>query len=371
MAQAQAPDQPPEGITLDKFTGLKNTVTPEKLSPQDLARALNVDLDDMNQPRRRRGYHKVASGSWHSLFTADDGTVYAVKDGHLGILRPDWSHHSLLDGVPKEKLWYTQVGPQIYFSGRTVAGIIQTEAGEVEAWGDPHDIWLSPVINPTATLPAIRGRLLGAPPMATTHAYWNGRIFMAEGRLVWFTELYAYKFVDRTRNFWQFEGEVTMVGAVVDGIYVGTTEGLWFIGGTALQPKRVRVMDSAVIPGSMVYVPAELANPPQIPDESDTEVKISILFLTARGYCGGQDSGTCYNYTENKFVFPGGATAVSMFRRQDGLNQYLAVLDSEGDPQNSARFGDFVEAEIRRSGDAWKQLTDRVMIGDTVEAVIA
>lgn len=229
---------------------------------------------------------------------------------------------------------------------------------------------MSPVLNPTATLPAIRGRLLGAPPLATTHTYWNGRIYMAHGRLVWFTELYAYKFVDKTRNFWQFEGDVTMLGTVTDGIYVGTTEGVWFISGTALEPKRMRVMDTAVVPGSMVYVPAELANPPQIPMSQDTDVKVSILFLTSAGYCGGQDSGVCYNYSENKFQFPSATKAVATFRRMDGVNQYIAVLDSDGDQLQNARFGDYVDAEIRRGGDAWKQLNDGVMIGDTVEAVI-
>lgn len=367
----QQQDEKPEGVTLDRFTGLKNVVSPEKLTPSDLARALNVDLDDVGQPRRRRGYHKVNDQPHHSLFTADDGRVYGVRAGQLGIIKPDWSFQSILPGVPDDPLWYTQVGPQIYFSARTLAGIINVADDSVEAWGDPHDIWLSPVVNPTATLAPIRGRLLGAPPMATTHAYWNGRIYMAHERLVWFTELYLYKYVDKTRNFWQFEGEVTMIGAVTDGLYIGTTEGVWWITGSALEPKRTKVMDSGVLPGSMVYVPAELANPPQIPDSNDTEVKISILFLTATGYCGGQDGGVCYNYTENKFIFPDAKRAVAGFRRQDGINQYMAVLDSDGDPQNRARFGDYVEAEIRRGGDAWKQLDDRVMIGDTVEAVIA
>lgn len=366
----QPPDEKPEGITIDHFNGLKNVISPEKLAPEDLARALNVDLDDAGQPRRRRGYRKVHPDPHHSLFTADDGTVYGVRSGSLGIIRPDTSFLSLMSGVADDPLIYTQVGPEIYFSSRALAGIIKTETDAIEAWGDPHDIWLSPVLNPTATLPAIRGRLLGAPPLATAHTYWNGRIYMAHGRLVWFTELYAYKFVDKTRNFWQFEGDITMLGTVTDGIYVGTTEGVWFISGTALEPKRVRVMDTAVIPGSMVYVPAELANPPQIPMSQDTDVKISILFLTDAGYCGGQDSGVCYNYSENKFIFPSANRAVATFRRIDGINQYLAVLDSDGDQLQNARFGDYVDAEVRRGGDAWKQINDGVMIGDTVEAVI-
>lgn len=365
------PNAPPPTLIFTKFDGIKNTIGAERLTPQELERAINVDLDDAGQLRRRRGYRKVDTNPHHSLFTADDGAVYGVRAGVLGRIYPDYSF-AALESRHVDPLWYTQIGPDIYYSSRSRSGIItQGVTDTISAWGSLTDLWLSPVVNPTATLPAIGGTYLGAPKLSTCHAYWNGRIYLGSGREVWATELYRYKFRDKTRNYWTFEADITMIGAVTDGLYVGTEEGVWFVGGPSYDTrKRQRVMDSGVVPGSLAYVPAELANPPQIPLSADTEAKVSILFLTSQGYCGGQDSGVCYNFTENKVVFPRATRAAAMFRRQDGVNQYIAVTENGGTPSANTRLGDYVDAEIRRGGASWPESEETVRLGDRVEATI-
>lgn len=204
--------------------------------------------------------------------------------------------------------------------------------------------------------------------MATALAYYNGRIYLAQGRTVWATELYAYNFVEKVTNFLPFEADITLLGAVGDGLYVGTTEGIWFISGpTFKEMKRVRVMDTPAIPGSMVGVPGELANPPQVGLDQDTSAQVSLLFMTGRGYCGGHDGGTCYNYSESKFIFPAAQTVAAFFRRQDGMNQYIAVLNSQGTPADDARIGDYVSAELVRAG-TWRELNDCVRFTDSFTA---
>lgn len=376
MPRPQNPAQAPDAtVTLNKWTGVQNSSTRERLGPEGLEAGINIDLDDAGQPRRRRGYRQVASGAFHSLFAADDGTVYCVKNGTLGIIRPDYSFTSLGRTVggqtepASQAIAYAQIGPTIYYTSASDAGKIDTRSQTVSNWGSLQDYWLSPVVNPTANLAAIRGRLLGKPPMATFLTYWHGRLYMGRDNLVWATELYAYDWVDKTKNFFQYEGDITMLGTVGDGYYVGTTEGLWFCQGDFPQ-KRQRVMDSAVIPGSMVYIPAELANPPQIPLSQDTPMKVSIAFLTTTGFCVAQDNGEAYNLTETKFDFPNALRSAAFFRRQDGINQYIAVNDSGGDPVNNARIGDYVDAEIVRFKGAWFDLTDGVKMADNFTATV-
>ena len=342
----QPPAQPPESIILSKWKGLTNTVSRERLDPDDLARAVNVDVDDASQLRRRRGYANVATGSYHSLFNADDGTVYGVKDGELVIVNPDYSIVQLGRTIGNPIIT-AQVGPTIYYTGSTDAGKIDTRTLVVSDWGNGQDLWLSPVVNPTANLAAIKGKLLGKPPLASCMTLWHGRLYLANGPLVWATELYLYDYVDKTRTFFQYEGDVTMLGTVGDGYYVGTTEGLWFCQGDFPQ-KRQRVMDSPVIPGSMTYVPAELANPPQVQPNADTPMKVSIVFMTTSGFCVAMENGEAYNLTENKFEFPTASSMASFYRRQDGINQYIGVAQNGGDPQNAARSGDYIDAEIVR-----------------------
>jgi hypothetical protein len=364
-------------LVFSKWNGLKNTVNPERLAPEDLAVGINIDLDDVGQPHRRRGYQQVATGDFHSLFNAEDETVYGVKNNALGIINKDYSFTSLRTGLNSDPtagmspLSYAQVGTNIYFSSAQDNGIIDTVGVKVLPWGQGQDIFLSPVLNPTANLPAIRGKLVGPPPLARFITYYNGRIFLAQGNTVWVTELYSYSLVDRTRGYYMFEAEVTMLGTVGDGVYVGTKEGLWFLTGTHKEGMpRKRVIDTGVIPGTMVYIPAELGNPPQVGLDVDSEMQVSIAFMTSNGFCVAEDGGAAYNLTESKFFFPFAARGASMFRRQDGMNTFVTVLDSEGGPVNNARIGDYVEAEIIRFNAKWVTTSDSVNIGDSFIATI-
>ena len=374
----QAPQQPDEpSITLGKFAGLVNTVTRERLEPNELAVAVNIDLDDRDQIHRRRGYKKKISGDAHSLFTANDGTVYGVVNNNLCIIRPNYTTVVLKTGINSDPsagldpLCWCEIEKTIYYSSLSDSGKIVN--GVVSPWGAPNDggVWISPVVIPTPTLAPIAGRLLGKPPMATCMTYYNGRIYMACGKMLWHTELYLYDYVDKTKNFAQYETEITMLGTVGDGIYVGCEDGLWFLQGPKSPMVRTRIMDSGVIRGSMVDIPAELANPPQIPADSDTPVKVSISFMTENGFCVGQDSGVATNFTEDKFIFPAMVRAAAMYRRQDGMNQYVVVGDSEGEPASNARFGEYLDAVFLRGVDGPNPILDGPAFSEDWRATLA
>ena len=354
--QAAAPLPAPAevGKILSGWDGLKNTLQPERLGDKDLVRARNIVLDDSGQPSRRRGYKLKLPGDVHSLFTSYQGTVLGVVNGNLGFINPDYSHDDLVpvgadpaNGVPP--LAYSQVGDQVYYTSTVDRGIVNILERSWSPWGDPHDLWLSPVVNPTETLPPIAGRLLKQPPNATCMDYFNGRLYLGQGPMLWATELYLYNFVDATAGYKLFEADLTMIGTVTDGVYVGTREGLWFLAGpTFAEMKRMRVMDSGVIPGSMVDIPGELGNPPQVPLTATTPVESAIMFMTTTGVCIGLDGGKALNITEPKYFFPDSTSAAALYRRQDGINQYIATLQSGGSPMQTAAIGDYLDATIIR-----------------------
>lgn len=351
MPQQSPPDNQPDSLILARFSGMKNTVSAERLSPEELETAINIDLDDAGQPHRRRGQHRVSPGQWHSLWDAPDGSVFGVCNRMLGVVRPDYSFRAITE-VYDEPLDYEQIAGVTYFTSEQVSGRIVGE--QAFPWGVRGGAaeFLSPVVNPSATLPAIAGKVLRRVPLARWITNWNGRMFFAVGRDVWWTELFNYDRIDATKNFWQFEGEVGMLKAVNDGVYVGTDEGVWFVGGSTQQPKRIRVMDGAVIPGSAVYIPAELGNPVAIARKPDQELQVSVAFMTVHGFCLGQESGNAYNLTEDKMIFPDAVAGAALFRRLDGVNQYIVAADSGGAPSDTARIGDFIDAEIVRGGSA-------------------
>ena len=338
----------PESVVLNKFAGLRNTVTAERLSPEDLQRAQNIDIDNAGQVHRRRGYALVAAGNYHSLHTCGLGT-FVAKDGVLGRLDAAYNFTSLNTPAGDEPISYVEVAERLYYASLDVSGVVDSSYA-VAPWGSQtsEGTWHSPVVNPTAHLGAIRGKLRGAPPMATALAHYNGRIYLANGKTLWATELYLYDVVDKTRNYKQFEADITLVASVSDGLYVGTRGGVYFLGGDTLDTLKMRVVStSAALPGSMVYVPSDRVTS-QIPGNQPYSTKPVALFMTTTGLCAGMDGGVMYDLTQDRVWFPDAVSAAAMFREQDGMSQYVGVTDSRGTPASNTRIGDYVDAEIRR-----------------------
>ena len=344
---ASQPPDLPESIVLGQFAGIKNTVSEERLAQGELSAAVNVDIDDAGQLRRRRGYARRATGSYHSLKKLR-GQTLVVKDGVLGYVRSDFSHEGLTN-VGEEPLTYAEIADVIYFASSTVSGKIVS--GQVLPWGaevSPGQ-WISPVIAPTPTMGAISGRLLGAPPVATEIAAYKGRIYLAHKRLIWATELYLYDLVDKTRNFIQTEEDITLLAPTGDGIYVGTTARVFFLQGTLSQGlKRSSVMDAPAVKGSLVYVPQPLVHPSASRGNPVPEDDVPV-FMTGRGIVVGLSGGELYNLTQGRVAFPGVESAAALYREDQGANSYVAVANSGGSPTANARIGDYVEAEIIRA----------------------
>lgn len=325
---------------------MRNTVSEERLQPSDLSAAVNVDIDDAGQLRRRRGYAQLDASSHHSLIEIA-GTHLVVRDGMLGFLRAGSAFEALIS-VGDARLSYAHVGADIYFSSEDTNGKIV--GGTAQPWGTQgQDRWISPVVTPTDTLGAISGKMLTAPPVATEIEHYKGRIYMGAGPLLWFTELYLYDLIDKNRNFIQLDDDITMIKVVDDGIYVGTTAQLLFLQGTAAKGlQRTVIADTPVIRGSAVTVPLSKIHPQArqgapIP-ESDNPV-----FMTGSGICLGLAGGQVYNLTQDRMVFPDAQSAAALYREDQGSAGYIAVVDSGGSPSANARIGDYVEASIVRA----------------------
>lgn len=342
---ASDPNAPPESVMVGQYRGIRNTVAPERLKSDELEAAVNVDLDDAGQLRRRRGYKRRATGRWHSLWNAG-GTILGVKDGWLGVVGNGFAHTPLLQ-VGADKLAFITVADTTYFSSLQIGG--KFKAGAVLPWAVRASApeWLSPVLTPTTTLGPVAGKLLSPPPLSNVLEYFRGRLYMGVGNTMWVTELYLYDKVDRTKNFVQFEGDITLLSSVEDGIYVGTTNGLYFLHGTFGEgQKRDIVGNFGVIPGSNVMLPASQVHPQArqgpFPEGS------AIMFMTTEGICAGFDGGQVYNLTRATVQFPDSIYAAGLYRQDLGGSSYVAVADSAGTPSANTRIGDYVDAEIRR-----------------------
>lgn len=344
---ASAPPDLPESIVVGQFNGIRNTVSEERLGVSDLAAAVNIDLDDVGQARRRRGYSRKLEGNWHSACDIA-GRTFAVFEGELGTLDAAYNFTSLGEVGP-DRLAYTNVGDTVFFSSDTASGKIVLD--QVLPWGQRggDGQWVSPVVRPTETLGAISGRMLSRPPTASEIEHYKGRIYLGSGPVLWGTELYLYDLVDKNKNYIHLPDDITMIRAVDDGLYVGTTAQLLFLQGTlSAGLKQSIVVDAPVIQGSSVLVPYSKAHP-QARTGSPIPEGTGPMFMTEAGICLGLAGGTVFNLTQDRVAFPHGERAAALCRLDQGATSYLAVVDSAGGPSANARFGDYVDAEIVRA----------------------
>jgi hypothetical protein len=327
---------------LSKFNGLKNKVTPERLKEGDLAVAVNIDIDDEGQIKRRRGYTKLHSGGWHSIYSYMDKAL-AVKDEQLVVLSDDGSYSVLHPAPGPDKVSYETVSDKVYYSCRYHNGVVDFSSEPIrEEWVSPIEGWHSPIQTVSSTQGAVDARLLASPFHASHIAYFNSRIYMSVDNVLWATEMYAYSTLDKTKNFKQFESTITCLASVTDGLYVGTTSGLYFLSGPFDTMKRVKVFDYPVIPYSVVRD----VDPSLI--DAKFQSRSCVLLMSSMGLHVCLDDGTEVNLSKDHYIFPKVDSASAFVRSQDGVNQLVLSTHGSGSPASTARFGDFVDAEIRR-----------------------
>lgn len=172
-------------------------------------------------------------------------------------------------------------------------------------------------------------------------AWLLGRILIADGNVLWATNPFQYELVDAVAGYKMLESDITFIGSVVDGLFIGTQTGVFFMSGPFESARLIRVSTRTA--------------PKQTPSAIDMASVLTgawqgvgILFLTDGGVCIGQPGGQVTNLTNKIFEFPKATEVTLMARAQDGLNQFIGVANHPGSPTGSARYGDFVDAEIVR-----------------------
>jgi len=177
----------------------------------------------------------------------------------------------------------------------------------------------------------------GAGPLA----WLFGRILIADGNVLWATDPYQYELVDTIAGYKMFESEITFVGNVSNGVFIGTQTGVFFMGGPFESAQLTRVSTHRA--PKQVPQPIDMAEVLKGDDQG-----VGLLFITEGGVCIGTAGGQVTNLTNKIFEFPKTESMSVMVRAQDGMNQFVGVASHPGSPTGSARFGDFVDAEIVR-----------------------
>ena len=156
-------------------------------------------------------------------------------------------------------------------------------------------------------------------PVGTITAFWRGRVLVAQGNLLWASRPSAPHLSD-WGGFRQLPATITAVVPVDDGVYVGTTEDLvWLGGATWEQLTYTATQRGPVIPGSGVAAPGDRI---KLGDGSGSGS--AMLCIAGREVVAGFNGGQTTSLTDGRYRTT--ATNVcATFREVGGAPQYMAV----------------------------------------------
>lgn len=156
--------------------------------------------------------------------------------------------------------------------------------------------------------------------------YYNGCIFrggLLEGiAAVLQSKPYEYDTIDSRYHVAYLSGsEITMIGAVDDGVYVGTQNEVVFLSGDGSIENGFTVRD--VLPYGVVKGTRIRSTGHKIP-VANTTGKV-IVFTSHRGVCVAGNGGNAINLSYGKVTFPYGTSGSAMLREENGEVHYIVM----------------------------------------------
>jgi hypothetical protein len=303
-------------------TGLHTKTDPVRIGNEDgradLAVALNVDISDSYRVRRRQGYAKKSSIGGHSLF-CDEGPCLFVSGSSLCELASDFSHRVLgTIGAGHRRMRYAQATDgNVYFGNGVDKGMYRAETGTIEPW-------IADVPNVGAAMTrfrALRDRYFAGEigfaeysegaeeelrkaevyydsPLPPSHLeFYRGRIYTAYENFVLYSEPWAFSWFNLFQNFIPFRSRVSMIRRTADGLFVGTKDGIFYLGGAGPSEfSSLKVSPDPPVEHTDIRVPAE--------DVTEDARGDAAMWTSVEGICFGGPGGTHFDFTKRRVDFP-------------------------------------------------------------------
>lgn len=181
-------------------------------------------------------------------------------------------------------------------------------------------------------------------PYGAIIRYYRGRVYVADDNVLWFSSPFSLSWFNQQTDFFQFEQPIKEVMPVENGIWVGTTDGLYYLGGKEPDEMKINLVEPVkVIPGTGERIVGAYLF------IENTPIGYKWLVTTDKGVFVCFNNGIALNMTETNVAFPDSNKGVSSFIQKDGINRYLTLLE-EKEPSNNTAATDIVTATVIRNG---------------------
>ena len=166
-------------------------------------------------------------------------------------------------------------------------------------------------------------QFLVKPPSGSILAYHHGRILIASGEVIWFTEPLQFELINPTTGFIALPAPITLLASVQGGVYCATQFETFFLAGTSPEDMILQsVAGYGVVPGTMVMTDASMFGDGSISGAA-------AVWTSNRGVCVGFPGGIVQNLTQSRYSFPTGQQGAAIFREYDGQQHYICTQQGQ------------------------------------------
>jgi hypothetical protein len=192
----------------------------------------------------------------------------------------------------------------------------------------------------------VQGRLLETQFMRRLPAgqiirEFKGRLLIARGDTLWYSEALRYGLCSPANGFIQFPERITVMQPVTDGIFV-VADKTYFLSGT--DPKDMRqvvVSNYRGIDGTGITVNGSIFDPEIVGDVA--------YWYSRAGAMLGLAGGVVRPLMENSVALPLYEEGVTAVREENGIRQAVTALRGSGTAAKFA-FGDEISVTVKRNG---------------------
>ena len=271
-------------------TGLNVKVDPVRIpfdpatGIADLAVAYNVDHDHTGRLSRRKGYTRVNTTAFTSLFYGGTDVV-GVTGSSLCVLPRDLTTYRAVGTVTAgAKLSCVQVADAVFWVNGHEKGYIRSGVNHAWVMGDYY--------GPDTK------RVFVGPPIGELIESLNAQIYIADGPTLYVSDAFSLNHFDAVRGEIPWETQITMLRAVAGGLFVGSAQGCWFMPVSSPTDFRLEKINrcSSVIKGTDVK--CDLGKTSF--GRSQLMTGIGVMWAAKDGIYLGTPDGKAFNLTDQK-----------------------------------------------------------------------
>lgn len=165
----------------------------------------------------------------------------------------------------------------------------------------------------------LRTQFLAPAPAGQFLDTYNGRVLVAAGDTLYYSEAYSPELFDLRKNY-RFDSQITMLVALDTGFYVGTeTQVAWLAGASLEEMAYRRRLPYGALRGAFTRCGMD-----EITDGKND--RRAAVFAAADGICVGQDGGEVVNLTVERFSYPIQERGAALIRKHRGVVQCVVTL---------------------------------------------